>query len=143
MSTAFRFYDATTGVLHDKAIATDAADPQSVAKFARANAPAGHIPIQGAFDPLSQRVDVATGKIIDYQPPAPSADHEWDLVAKRWTVKAAVMAREKAKATALARIDALDRASIRAGREMLLGVAGAHDRLARIEAQIAQLRESF
>jgi hypothetical protein len=135
MKTAM-YYHRETGLLSALQVMGD--DP-----VIAANAPKDHIPINGYYDPLSQRVDVATGTIVDYQPPAPSADHEWDRVAKRWTVKADVTARRHAKTTALAQIDVLDRASIRAGREMLLGVAGAHDRLARIEAQIAQLREAL
>lgn len=37
----------------------------------------GCLYIEGIFDHLSQRIDIATGKVIDYQPPRPSADHEW------------------------------------------------------------------
>lgn len=38
----------------------------------------------GEYDALSQRVDLATGLVIDYQPPQPSPDHAWDAELRRW-----------------------------------------------------------
>lgn len=38
----------------------------------------------GIYDRLSQRVDLATGLVIDYQPPQPSINHAWDSETKRW-----------------------------------------------------------
>lgn len=40
--------------------------------------------IIGVYDPLSQRVDVVTGLVVDYQPPRPSPDYAWDNECKRW-----------------------------------------------------------
>jgi len=45
--------------------------------------------IEGHHDHLSKRVDIATGEVIDYQPPAPADDADktfsWDDTIKRWT----------------------------------------------------------
>jgi hypothetical protein len=49
-----------------------------------ANTPEGHSCLIGEFDYLSQRVNVGTGEVVDYQPPAPSDDHAWDAGIKRW-----------------------------------------------------------
>ncbi len=48
------------------------------------NVPDGHSCLPGAIDYLSQRVDLATGLVIDYQPPQPSINHVWDAAKKRW-----------------------------------------------------------
>jgi hypothetical protein len=139
MSRAFRFYDEVTGVIHERSIVTDT-DAVTAAKFAALNAPRGHVAIEGQYDHLSQRVDIATSTVIDYQPPAPSADHEWNTATKRWVVKAAVTARAQAKAAALAQIAVLEAKGIRAGREAQLGMEGAQERLKALDYEIAGLR---
>ncbi|MEB0133770.1 hypothetical protein QN362_00325 [Actimicrobium sp. CCC2.4] len=40
--------------------------------------------ILGEYDALSQRIDLVTGLVIDYQPEQPSPDHAWDADTKRW-----------------------------------------------------------
>ena len=44
--------------------------------------------IDGLHDHLSRRVDLTTGQVVDYQPPAPpDTEHEtfaWDASIKRW-----------------------------------------------------------
>jgi hypothetical protein len=151
------------------------------------NTPADHVPIEGAFDYLSQRVDVAavaavqaslltehpsrvaelraafvpvmlgtvfrepappvatatTAHVIDYQPPAPSADYEWNADTKRWQLNAATTAKAQARTAALATIATLDTQSIRAMREHALGFPGAQERVAAIDARIAELRKSL
>ena len=56
-----------------------------------ANTPSGLKAIEGRFDHLSQRVDFATGKVVDYQPPAPPDTEfevfEWNAEVKRWLSK--------------------------------------------------------
>jgi hypothetical protein len=44
----------------------------------------GHGCVQGDYDLLSQRVDVESGLVVDYQPPSPSENHAWDSGTKRW-----------------------------------------------------------
>ena len=104
------------------------------------NTPRDHVAIEGAYDPLSKRVDVATGEVVDYQPPLPSADHEWNATTKRWQLTAAVTAKREARRSALASIAALEASGVRAVRELALGQAGALDRLKALDIEIAALR---
>jgi hypothetical protein len=81
--------------------------------------------------------------LVDYQPPAPSADHEWDGETKRWRLSAATTAKAQARAAALVAIAALETQGIRPMRELTLGLPGAQERLASIDSQIAALRASL
>jgi hypothetical protein len=40
--------------------------------------------ILGEYDHLSQRVDLETGTVTEYQPPSPGASHQWNPGTKRW-----------------------------------------------------------
>ena len=55
-------------------------------KSLQQNTPPGCSAIEGSFDHLSQRVDLATDKVIDYQPDAPmsTAEYIWEWRDKRW-----------------------------------------------------------
>lgn len=107
----------------------------------------------GEFDHLSQKIELATSEVVDYQPPAPDADHEWihdddhGNRVRRWRLKPEVAERQARRAAALARIADLERKQERAVREHLLGVvptdedraAGAMT-LQEIQDEIARLR---
>lgn len=138
MSKMVRFYDAKSGIIHP-CVFQHSGHEHDVA----ANAPLGHQPIHGAFDHLRQRIDLETGTAIDYQPPAPSADHEWDEVSKRWKLNAAVAARDVARASAVAQIRDLESRAIRALIEQALGQEGAKERLEALHRQITDLRPSL
>ena len=133
MST-YSFYHPETGQIHRQAFGTDDA------RMLKANTPAGYVATPGCLDPLSQRMDVATGKIVDYQPPSPSIDHEWNATTKRWQINAAVTAKAEAHRSALASIAALETSGVRAVRELALGHAGALDRLKALDIEIAAQR---
>ena len=53
-----------------------------------ANTPPGCAAIDGVTDWRAQRVNVASGKLIDWKPPAPADDDmqawSWDGAARRW-----------------------------------------------------------
>lgn len=136
----YGFYHRETGLLANVVFSTD----DENAMLAN-NTPADHIAIEGHHDSLSKRVDIATGQVIDYQPPAPSADHEWNAETKRWQLNAAVTAKAQARAAALAAIAILEGQSMRPMRELALGIGilGARSRLAAINSQIASLRKSL
>jgi hypothetical protein len=73
---------------------------------------ADHFPLDhpedgSVYDHLSQRVDVTTKQVVDYQPPQPSQDHEWNATAKRWTLNQTAQAKLDARAQARAQIDTL------------------------------------
>ena len=100
-ATAWSFYDIATGLIAPGRIVTS-----SVAALA-ANTPPGYAAIAGAFDHLAQRVDPATGQVVDYQPPAPADDElrtwAWDDATRRWVAQPTLAAlkleaRERIKA---------------------------------------------
>src|ERR1700676_1666739 len=73
------FYHKHTGLFHGRNLMTS--NPKLIAP----NTPPDHIAIEGDhFDPISQRIDVATGKVVDRRPPQPSEDHEWNTSIRRW-----------------------------------------------------------
>lgn len=130
----YSFYHRETGAIHSMSVgATDQND-------AALNTPADHIAIDGHFDALSQRVDIATGDVIDYQPPPPSAAHDWNADTKRWQLCPSAQATLDRRAAALAGIAVLEAKGIRAIRELSLSVPGAVDRVRSIDDQITALR---
>jgi hypothetical protein len=129
------FYHKDTGLFHGRNLMTD--NPELIAP----NTPPNHIAIEGGdFDLLSQRVDVATGLVVDRLPPQPSTDHEWNTAVRRWQLKPEVIALEDARRNALERIRFLEMKALRSLREHALGQATAIDRLKTIDDEIAQLR---
>jgi hypothetical protein len=130
------FYHRETGIFNGRHLMVS--DPALIPL----NTPPEHIAIEGDhYDPLTQRVDVATGTVIDHIPPQPSADHEWNSISRRWQLSPAVTAKQKARESALARITELELKALRALREHALGKAGAHQRLSSIDNEISQLRD--
>jgi hypothetical protein len=128
------YYDNVTGLFNgDQVIVSDNAAIES-------HTPAGHTAIDGHYDSLSQRIDLATGQVVDYQPPPPSPDHEWNVESKRWELSAAIATKQAARSSALLAIGQLEAKGIRAMRELALSVPGAVDRLRSIDDQIAALR---
>jgi len=103
----------------------------------------GEAHVDGTVDHLSQRVDLATGAVVDYQPPRPSADHEWNATAKRWRLTAAAAAKAAARTEALAQIASIEASQHRVLREAALGDTAASTRLLAIEDQIIKLRQQL
>ncbi|MGP8033150.1 MAG: hypothetical protein ACLPQ6_03310 [Steroidobacteraceae bacterium] len=140
----FSFYHCETGAVHAQRFSTDldpVHHPHLFRQLIAANTPADHVAIEAALDREAQRMNVATGELVAYQPPAPSTAHEWDTASKRWTLTAAATAAQAARSTALAKIRALEGSQGRAVREAALGVPGAVDRLRSLDERIAALRE--
>jgi hypothetical protein len=52
--------------------------------FLDVNVPEGCSCVLGSYDHLSQRVDLDSGVVVDYQPPQPSGSYTWDTETKRW-----------------------------------------------------------
>jgi hypothetical protein len=129
------FYHRETGIFNGRHLMVS--DPSMIPL----NTPADHIAIEGDhYDPLTQRVDVATGKVIDHLPPQPSEDHEWNGISRSWQLKPEIVAKERARTAALGRITELELKALRALREHALGKNGAHERLKDIDTEISQLR---
>lgn len=96
------FYDEHTGALHPLTIIASSDEAVEL------NTPSGYVvidhPPDGRYDHESQRVDLSTGKVVGYQPPQPSPDHEWNAETKRWTPNAETRARLHTVRVARARV---------------------------------------
>jgi hypothetical protein len=79
------FYSSLTGLFYSTVL--EFADPPNVEAL-RAMTPDGHESIEGHFDCLCQRVDVFSGEVLDWQPPAPPDTEmmrwHWDTATRRW-----------------------------------------------------------
>lgn len=111
--SAWRFYDASSGRFMDR---TFSGPEHGV----RANTPAGHVAWFGDVDHLSQMMDVATGKLNDYQPPRPSDKHHWHPVKKRWLLDPIVEANRAREVQILQAIKGIDERAIRPMLELQL-----------------------
>jgi len=136
MTNTYSLYEAATGLFTGKRLYCDDDGLLSV------RLPAGTLAIEGEFDHRSQRVDLVTGKVVNYRPPAPSGDHEWNVTERRWQVKAA-SGTEGRTAVIYARINSLEATQGRAVREATLGDPAAIKRLKEIDAEIKDLRKEL
>jgi hypothetical protein len=136
----FHFYHAETGLLHQSCVSINTPEAEKVAAL---NCPEGHLPIEGELDPREHRIDVETKSVVDYQPPAPSADHEWNRNAKRWQLSAAAQGKINRSNAARARIAQLEASQHRHVREHCLGMAGAAERLKAVDDEIFSLRSQL
>jgi hypothetical protein len=121
MSIYIHFYDAKTGLFTGVSIHTNLTEPKAVKQFVAENTPSGHGSYIGYVDALSQRMDLASGQIVDYKPPQPSPRHEWNPVTKRWQKQALK------RSAVLARIADLEQGQHRTVRETLIRACHAVD----------------
>lgn len=133
----YSFYDRQTGAIHQRRFSTN--DESQL----EANTPENHEAIGGHHDHLSKRVDIETGEVVEYQPQAPSADHEWNGEAMRWQLGAAAAGKQARNAAARQRIAQLENSQHRHVREHCLGIAGAAERLKAIDDEIFSLRSQL
>jgi hypothetical protein len=136
---SFQYYSLTTGRFTQRVL--QCRDE----KLAELNAPEGHGFKEGAFDHLCERVDLATGEVIEYQPDRPDEYHEWDEKIKRWRKRVDVQQREAAKARAQTKINEIEIKQLRSMRELALDPANsaAKARLEQLETQVAELRKDL
>ena len=79
-------FDRETGlILHS--VAADCGEKDWTAMLEQITAD-GRGVVEGHHDHLSERVDLVTGAVVDYQPPQPDADHEWHAASRRWRKRA-------------------------------------------------------
>lgn len=141
MNRNWAFYDASTGLFRPKRITCP--DTFDISK----NTPEGCIAIEGSYDHLSQRMDIERGEVVDYVPPAPNDDFEWNADIKRWLKRPEVLQWERASEVAQAQLAAIDAQKVRALTDHVLapnerGADGKlpRERLAEFEAQMEPLR---
>lgn len=101
--------------------------------------------LAGDFDHLSQRVDLDTGEVIDYQPPATSPEHEWDERTRRWLLPLALRQAITAEKRAREVIAAAEATSQRALREAMIELlpenSPARQRLLEVDDIVATARQ--
>lgn len=99
------YYHKETGTLHPTSVF---ASEDSAVEL---NCPPDHVaidhPVDAQLDRLSQRIDIASGQVVDYQPPQPSDEHEWHVETRRWRLNIAATAERDAACAARLRITAL------------------------------------
>jgi hypothetical protein len=135
MTQKWHFFDAATGLFAGRTFSGEEA-------HLACNTPAGVIAVPDVTDPESQRVDIASGQLVDYQPPQPSSDHEWNTTTRRWRLTATAQAKLKKRQTALAAIGGLEEArQPRAVRDALLGRGT--EALQKLDGEIAALRQDL
>jgi len=116
------------------------------------NVPSGCGVMEGRHDHLCKRVEV-TGdawgdgidglsqrRVVDWRPPQPSSDHEWNQISQRWQLTSDASERAERRARALMRIAEVESRQPRAMREHALGYDGAAQRLRDLDAEIVSLR---
>lgn len=132
----YSFYRKDTGEIIDRLVTC----PASLIEL---NTPSGCTAIDGHHDHRSKRVNISTGEVEDWQPPKPSADHEWDASTKRWQLNAVAQQRASDDRDARARISHLEAGQHRAIRESVLGVLGGAAKLQAIDDEIKSLRSKL
>lgn len=132
MSQKWHFYSLATGLFSPRAFF-------GPARALEANTPDGYAAHSGQVDCNSQRMDLDTFTVVDYQPPQPSPNHVWR--ARRWVLSDEASELISRVGIARARIRDLEARQARAVREATLGHDGASDRLKAIDDEIAQLRQ--
>lgn len=93
-------------------------------------------------------IDAETGEpveslaVVDYQPPRPSVDHEWNAETKRWQLTKEAIERDQRDTDARTEIGTLESRQLRVMRELILDRSNmdAVQRIDAIEARIAELR---
>jgi hypothetical protein len=144
----YSIYDAATGAFTGQEVIAN--NDHTL----RINTPEGCAAIEGQHDHLSKRVDLATGEVVNWQPPAPPdtdlETFEWDATTRpkrpRWVSKPTAKAIKQAKqARVQERMDRLEAKQARPLRELLLDPndAQARAKLAALENQLAELRIEF
>jgi hypothetical protein len=81
MNATISFYDPQTGLFTGES-------RSGPAEWLASCVPDGLAAAPGLYDRLSQRVDLVTMEVVDYQPPAPDDDElrtwAWDATERRW-----------------------------------------------------------
>lgn len=135
----FSVYNKETGLFTGLVLSTS----NPTAEWRSTNIPNGLDIVEGEYNYLKFRVD--DGQVIDYIPPAPSSDHEWNPTTKEWELRAEAQRRSDQARVALTIISTLEMQQLRAMRELLLDPnnKAARGKLAEIESQIVTVRQDL
>ena len=83
-------------MLVGQCISTAVADEE----FLELNARPGLGLIGGVLDHCSQCVDLGTGELVDYVPPLPGPEYEWNKASRRWELSEQAKRREQTEGRA-------------------------------------------
>jgi len=133
----FCYYHKETGLLSERTLVVNSPTAE---RDAAANAPPDHAPLEGDFHHQRHRVDIATGAVIDYQPPAPSEHHEWHESSRQCLLKPEAAEMRAAHFRAMGELQQLDAKALRAMTDHIMGDKAAAARLSQIETQKNELR---
>lgn len=111
----WHLYDKHTGLFTGRAF-------QGLENALKGNVPEGFGARSDVDDWQSQKVDFASGEIIDHQPQAPDSFHEWNAETKRWQLTAEREQQIAEDAAARRQLEELDRKAVRAIIEDRLGM---------------------
>lgn len=132
------FYHKDTGIFNGVLYMTSNEEDLAL------NTPLDHIAIDGHHDHTSKRVNVETREVTEYQPPAPSEDHEWHDGEKKWNLKPEVALAKDSHISAITMIQHLEsNVQPRLLREVCLGEPDALGKLFELDRKIALLREDI
>jgi hypothetical protein len=132
-------YNDLTGAFTGVAFCTTPTGAKRMEAFVNSHIAPGHTAYKGVVaDPMSQRVDIVSGRLIDYQPRQSSLSP--GCYSKRWEISPALQTVQSLREDAVAQIEALERKQLRPLRELALGMPGALERLAELNYQIEALR---
>lgn len=148
---AWYFYDLKTGLFTGRRFKTKKRREYALRDL-EMSTPKGYGAIEGDnIDWRSQKVDINTGQIVDYVPPRPDTDHQWDAKTRRWQKPQDWIERSSRRMQTLDQMKRLEANELRPIREIVLALADAvlashsdteeaRTRLASIESQIIELR---
>jgi hypothetical protein len=142
MNRFWHFYDKNTGLFTGCIFS---APPDVTKETLEANTPAGHGAHEhaGHINHHCQRLDLVTGKVISYEPTAPSLDHIWDSDARRWQLSADAKEKVARVGAIEAQLAALERGSSTLVREAQLGKPFAQERLEALDTLIRNLTKEL
>lgn len=92
-----------------------------------------------ADPPAPERVVATAAHVVDYQPPAPSTDHEWNPATRRWQLTAVATAAAADRARLTAELAALEKKTPALLRAVALKRDGALEALTAQDSAIKSL----
>lgn len=96
----------------------------------------------GEDPPAPVRTVANATHVVDYQPPSPSPDHEWNATTQRWQLSAVAQRAASEQMTRGRALAALEKKTPALLRAVALGKPGALAELTALDAQIAALESS-
>lgn len=139
MIRQFSVYNKETGLFTGLVLSTSNPDDA----WRSINVQEGFDIIEGEYKYLQYKV--VDGRVVEYVPPAPSADYEWNPLAKEWELRPELQRRADRRNAAIRLIATLEAQQQRAMRELLLdgNNKDARVRLTAIEERIADARQDL